>query len=249
MQRRRVTLRQLGGWYLLAAGLLKPLALASTRPQWHGTEHVPARGGVILAPNHISWADPVVLADYVLFATGRLARFLAKRSLFERGPVAWIMRGAGQIPVDHGSVNASDALADAVRALQAGECVVLYPEGTVTRDPAKWPMVGKTGVVRLALLSGAPVVPVGQWGAQRLHDTYRGGRVHLLPRVPVRVVAGPEVDLSAYRGREMTAEVLRAAADDVMAVITTLVEQARGETAPAAVHDPLVEVRRLPESA
>jgi 1-acyl-sn-glycerol-3-phosphate acyltransferase len=243
-----VSLRQLNGWYAVAAALLKPLALAFTRPEWRGTEHVPERGGVILACNHISWTDPVVMADFVLFATGRVARFLAKRALFAGGPVAWVMRGAGQIPVDRGSTSASAALADAVRALQAGECVVLYPEGTVTRDPDKWPMVAKTGVVRLALLSGAPVVPVGQWGAQRLHDTYRGGSVHLLPRAPVRVVAGPVVDLAAYRDREMTTEVLRSATDEVMGAITSLVAQARGEQAPAAVHDPR-RAGRLPESA
>lgn len=239
MPRRRVTVRELGVAYTVAAGALKPLCRTFTRPEWVGLEHVPVRGGVIVAANHISWTDPIVLADFVLFGARRIARFLAKRVLFEgNGIVARIMRGAGQIPVDRGTVNASTALADAVRALRAGECVVLYPEGTVSRDPQKWPMVAKTGVVRLALLSGAPVVPVGQWGAQRVHDSYRSRRVRLLPPARVRVVAGPEVDLSAYRGREMTAQVLREATDEVMAAITRLVEQARGETAPAVAYDP-----------
>jgi 1-acyl-sn-glycerol-3-phosphate acyltransferase len=239
VRRRRVGLRELGPWYVLALVVLKPLALLLTRTRWRGVEHVPEHGGVVLAANHISWVDPVVLADYVVFGAGRPARFLAKRSLFRgRGLVGRVMRGAGQIPVDRGTANASTALADAVAALRAGECVVLYPEGTVTRDPDKWPMAAKTGVVRLALLSGAPVVPVGQWGAQRLHDSYRGGSVRLLPPSPVTVVAGPEVDLSAYRGREMTVEVLREATDEVMTAVRRLVEQARGQAAPALVHRP-----------
>jgi 1-acyl-sn-glycerol-3-phosphate acyltransferase len=239
LSRLPVTRRELGPWYTVAIGILKPLARAFTRPTWRGLEHVPARGGVILAANHISWADPIVLADFVVYGARRIARFLAKRTLFEgAGPVGWVMRGAQQIPVDRHSSNASAALSDAVAALQAGECVVLYPEGTISRDPAKWPMVARTGVVRLALLSGAPVVPVGQWGAQRLHDTYRTQRLRLLPPAPVTVLAGPPVDLSAYRGGEMSAQVLRQATDDVMAAITGLVEQARGEPAPAAAFDP-----------
>jgi len=218
--------------------VVKPALLLLTRPDWRGAEHVPATGGVILASNHVSYADPLTLCDYVLHHLHRIPRFLAKDSLFRgNGIVARTMRGAGQIPVHRRTANASLALGDAVAALQRGECVVIYPEGTVSRDPAKWPMLGKTGVARLALLSGAPVVPVGQWGPERIVDSCRSLRVRLLP-TPVSVVAGPPVDLSGYAGRPLTGEVLRAATADVMRAVTSLVEQLRGARAPEHVHDP-----------
>lgn len=241
--RRRVTLRQLGFWYGVGAVILKPLAVLFTRPRWDGLDHVPRTGGVILAVNHISHADPVVVADFVLYGAGRPARFLAKSSLFQgNGLVGRVMRGSRQIPVHRHTADASLALRDAVDALHAGECIVIYPEGTVTRDPDKWPMVAKTGVARLALLSGAPVVPVGQWGAEQILDSYRSKGLHLVPPRRVRVVAGPTVDLSAWRGRELSAEVLRAATDEVMRAVTRLVEQLRGQTAPAVAFDPRPEL-------
>ena len=209
-------LGRIGFWYRLAVAIAKPPLLALTRTDWQGLEHVPAEGGVILAANHISAVDPFVLGDFVLFGVRRPPRYMAKSTLFEgTGLVARIMRGAKQIPVHRGSADASMALRDAVTALQSGEVVVIYPEGTVSRDPGKWPMRARTGVARLALLSGAPVVPVAQWGAQAIHDTYRTKGIHLLPRHTVQVQAGPAVDLSAYRGAELTAQVLQEATEDV----------------------------------
>ena len=243
MRRRRPTLRELGPWYAFAACVLKPVTLAVTRHDWRGTEHVPADGGVILAVNHISEADPIVLADFVLFALRRPARFLAKSTLFEgRGLVARVLTGAGQIPVHRGTADAAHALHAAVEALQAGACVVIYPEGTVTRDPDTWPMVAKTGVARLALLSGAPVVPVGQWGAQQLLGSHRGNSVKVPAKVSI--LCGPPVDLSAYRGKEPTAELLRAVTDEVMAAVTRLVEELRGGPAPEHPHDPRPHEKR-----
>lgn len=237
--RRRVGLRELGFWYALGACILKPLTFAFTRRHWSGTEHVPERGGVILAANHISHVDPMVLADYVVFGVGRPGRFLAKSSMFRGGGlVARVMRGAHQIPVHRQTSEASSALRDAVAALERGECIVIYPEGTVSRDPDKWPMRAKTGVARLALLSGAPVVPVAQWGAQAVLDSYRSKRLHLLPPHPVHVVAGPPVDLSAFRGQPLTADVLRRATDAVMADLTRMVAELRGEPAPDQQFDP-----------
>ena len=235
--RRRVTLRQLGFWYGVGALVLKPLALLFTRRRWSGTEHVPATGGVIVAVNHISHADPIIAADYVLYGCGRPARFMAKSTLFKgRGLVGSVMRGAKQIPVHRHTADASAALHDAVEALHAGECIVIYPEGTVTRDPDKWPMLARTGVARLALLSGAPVIPVAQWGAEQILDSYRTKGLHLLPPHEVQVTAGPPVDLSPWIGKPLTVEVLREATAAVMADITRLVEGLRGEKAPATVH-------------
>ena len=228
---------RVSGWMWVGIVILKPLCVLFTRPVWRGREHVP-QGGVILAANHISHADPVVLCDYVLYSLRRAPRFLAKSELFRgKGLVAGVMRGAGQIPVERNAVSAAQALDAAVEALHRGETVVIYPEGTVSREPEKWPMVGKTGIARLALLSGAPVVPVAQWGAQEILDSYRKPGLRLLPRHTVHVTAGPPVDLSAYVGQEPTGEVLRDATEAVMQAITTELETLRGEQAPPVRYD------------
>ncbi len=237
--RRRVGLRELGFWYALGVLILKPFTLAFTRPSWTGLDHVPRTGGVVLAVNHISYADPPAVADCVVFGVGRPGRFLVKSSMFVGGGiVARVLRGARQIPVHRQTADAADALDAAVVALQDGECVVIYPEGTVTQDPGIWPMLAKTGVARLALQSGTPVVPMAQWGAQAMLDPRRKKRIRLLPPTRVQVAFGPPVDLSAFRGRELTVEVLRGATDAVMADITVLLAGLRGEPAPPQVLDP-----------
>lgn len=227
----------MGPWMRFAVVLIKPTLLLLTRRRWSGQEHVPRTGGVILAANHISHADPLTLCDYVLYGLHRVPRFMAKDTLFKGGGiVARTMRGARQIPVYRRTADASLALRDAVAALHAGECIVIYPEGTVSRDPDKWPMAARTGVARLALLSGAPVVPVGQWGAEAILDSYRDGGFRPLPPKTVQVQAGPPVDLSRYRDRELTVDVLRDATADVMRAVTAIVEDLRGEQAPDEVH-------------
>lgn len=232
-------LGRIGFWYRLAVVLLKPPLLLLTRRRWVGFERVPAMGGVILAANHISFVDPLCLGDAILFSTKRPPRFLAKSSLFEgNGLVGRTVRGSGQIPVHRNTSDASLALKSAVEALQAGELVLIYPEGTVSRDPDKWPMLTKTGLARLALLSGAPVFPVAQWGAQEIHDSYRSGRLHLFARPVVTVEVGPPVDLDTWRGQELTGPVLRGATDAVMAEVRSMLERIRGEHAPVTVFDP-----------
>ena len=232
-------LGRIGFWYRLALVLLKPPLLLLTRCRWSGFENVPHEGGVILAANHISHVDPLVLTDAIAFSTKRMPRYLAKASLFEgKGLVGRTMRGAGQIRVYRNTADASLALRDAVEALHQGELITIYPEGTVSRDPDKWPMVARTGVARLALLSGAPVVPVAQWGAQEILDSYRSKGLHLLPRHTITVVAGLPVDLSPWNGKELSSEVLHEATDAIMGRIRTMLEQVRGQSAPAVVHDP-----------
>lgn len=230
-------LGRIGFWYRLAVVILKPVLLVITRRRWSGFENVPAEGGVIVAVNHISHADPFVFADALIFRTRRMPRILAKSTLFHgKGPGGWfvgkVLRGTGQIPVLRHTADASLALHAAVEALEKGELVAIYPEGTVTRQPDKWPMMAKTGIARLALLSGAPVVPVAQWGAQEILDSYRKPGLHLLSRHTITVVAGPPVDLGPWRGKELTGDVLRGATAAVMDAITEMLEQIRGEKAP-----------------
>ncbi|GMA88769.1 hypothetical protein GCM10025868_40190 [Angustibacter aerolatus] len=151
--------------------------------------------------------------------------------------VGAVLRGAGQIPVHREGGDAAQAFSSAVAAIEAGACIGIYPEGTLTRDPGLWPMVGKTGAARLALITGAPLVPVAQWGPEQVLMPY-GKRPHLLPRRTVHVVAGPPADLDDLRDRPLDAPTLVEATRRVMDDVTTLLEGLRGETRPEHPYDP-----------
>jgi 1-acyl-sn-glycerol-3-phosphate acyltransferase len=223
--------RRRGGWMRFAAAIIKPTLWILTRRTWRGQEHIPAAGPVILVVSHLSHADPLVVAHYV-YDRPREPRFLGKEAVFTVPFVGMVVRGAGQIPVRRASTEAAQALDAAVAALGRGECVILYPEGTTTRDPELWPMQGKTGAARLAMLTGAPVVPVGQWGAHRIYHPITH-KLRLRPRTPVTLVAGPPVDLSAYHGKPQTAALLAEATDVIMRRIRDLTAEARGIPAPS----------------
>jgi 1-acyl-sn-glycerol-3-phosphate acyltransferase len=230
-------LNQPRGWaYGLCIAILEPVLLLVTRRRWIGGEHVPEKGGCVMAANHISHLDPLTFAHFA-YAHGRLCRFLAKAGLFDAPVVGRIVRSAKQIPVFRMTTDASQSFTAAVAAVRAGECVVVYPEGTITRQPDLWPMTGKTGAARIALASGAPVIPVAQWGVQRILAPY-AKTPKLFPRKLVTVSAGPPVDLDDLRGREITPELLREATNRIMDDVTHLLEEIRGERAPAERFDP-----------
>ncbi|MFH9423437.1 lysophospholipid acyltransferase family protein [Streptomyces sp. NPDC017529] len=229
--------RRIGFWYRLAAVICKPPLLVLFKRDWQGMEHIPADGGFITVVNHNSYLDPLSYAHYQ-YNTGRVPRFLAKSGLFKGGFVGLMMRGTGQIPVYRESTDAAVAFRAAVAAIDKGECVAFYPEGTLTRDPDMWPMQGKTGAARVALLTKAPVVPVAQWGANEVMPPYaKEKKLRLFPRKTLRVKAGPPVDLSEFYGKEPTAEVLRAVTDKVMAAVTEILSEVRGEPVPAEPYD------------
>ncbi len=233
----RVSGRRIGFWYRMAAVLCKPPLVVLFKRDWHGMEHIPADGGFITAINHNSYLDPLSYAHFQ-YNTGRVPRFLAKAALFRGGFMGSMLRGTGQIPVYRESTDAANAFRAAVDAINKGECVAFYPEGTLTRDPDMWPMRGKTGAARVALLTKAPVIPVAQWGANEAVPPYaKEKRVRLFPRKTLKVLAGPPVDLSGFYGQEPTAEVLRAATDAIMDAITDLLSEVRGEPAPVHRHD------------
>lgn len=222
--------------YRVVAGALRPIFRAATRYEVSGTEHVPASGGFIVTPNHVSHIDPFPWA-HVLYLRGIAPVFLAKSELFQTPVVGQVMRGAQQVPVYRESRRAVDALRDAVTALEQGRCVAVYPEGSLTRDPQLWPMRGKSGAARLALQSGAPVIPIATWGAQELLPPYaRVPRLHRRHRVQIRF--GPPVDLTDLAARPDERHVAAEATDRIMAAITAELEQLRGEPAPALRHDP-----------
>ena len=230
------TLPRTGLCYDLAAGVVAPVMKALTKRDWQGTENLPARGGVIVVTNHMSYFDPLAIGHF-LHANGRAPRYLAKSSLFDIPVVGPFLRSAGQIPVHREKRTAGDALAAACLAIGEGECVVVYPEGTITRDRQLWPMVGKTGAVRIALRTGCEIVPIGQWGAQDVLLPY-AKLPRLLPRKTMRIKAGRPVDLSAFRGVDPTPSLLKKATTAVMDALTGLVGDLRGERPPSAAFDP-----------
>ncbi|MET9875495.1 lysophospholipid acyltransferase family protein [Actinacidiphila glaucinigra] len=230
--------RRIGFWYRLAAVIAKPPLVVLFKRDWRGMEHIPGQGGFITAVNHNSYLDPLSYAHFQ-YNTGRVPRFLAKAPLFKPAFVGAILRGTGQIPVYRESTDAANAFRAAVDAINSGECVAFYPEGTLTRDPEMWPMVGKTGVARVALMTKAPVIPVAQWGANEVMPPYATEKkLRLFPRRTLRVVAGPPVDLSAFYGQEANAEVLKDATDTIMAAVSELLGELRGQTPPAERFDP-----------
>ena len=217
--------------------ILRPGLRLLMKYRWQGKENFPRTGGVILAPNHLSYADWPTIALFSDAYGKRYPVFMIKSAIFEVKILGPLMFKLGQLPVYRGRGDAGLVLKQAEQALRAGACVIVYPEGTASRDPDLWPMVGKTGAARLALTTGAPVIPIAHWGAQDILP-YGSKKPRLFPRKTVRMVAGPPVDLSAYAGQRLGASTLRAATADIMADITALLAEIRQETPPAVPWDP-----------
>ncbi|MFI0356723.1 lysophospholipid acyltransferase family protein [Actinomadura sp. 9N407] len=233
-------------WRKLTIVILRPLLYGMLKREWRGRENVPGEGGVIIAANHISEADPFALAHFV-FESGRYPVYLAKSTLFDVRFVRNVLRGTGQIAVYRDRADAAMALKDAEQALLNGQCLMFYPEGSCTRDPELWPMTGQTGAARMALTTGAPVVPVASWGAHELlpykkaeqrglAGTLKRG-FHPFPRKRMRVIAGPPVDLARFEGEPLSKETLRAATDEIMRAIAGLLGELRGERPPEELYD------------
>jgi 1-acyl-sn-glycerol-3-phosphate acyltransferase len=231
-----VAQRRLGFWQRMAVFVVVPVLRLWTRRSWTGQENVPPSGGVIIAPNHISHFDPLVVAHFV-YGSGRWPRFLAKASVFKVPLVGAFLRKVLQIPVERGSVEAVKSLDVLVDALQQGGAVIIYPEGTTTREPDLWPMRGKTGAARLALLTGAPVIPVAHWGAQRVFDP-RTKKFSLRPRAPITVTAGKPVDLSRWEGEAPTRAVLDEMTDAIMTDVRDLLGEVREAEPPPLFQPP-----------
>lgn len=224
------------GWtFTLGAVILKPLLFLTTKPDWIDGLKIPASGGCVIVINHLSHIDPLTAAVFT-HDHGRLPRYLAKSDLFRNWFLGRFLRSAGQIPVQRASSSAAGAYAAAVEAVRAGECVVIYPEGTITRDPALWPMTGKTGAARIALETKCPVIPIGQWGAQDLLAPY-AKRPDLFPRKVIRIRVGEPVELSDLEELPRSSQVLAEATERIMVAITSIVEELRGEIAPTERFD------------
>jgi 1-acyl-sn-glycerol-3-phosphate acyltransferase len=229
-------------WRLISVIVLYPLLRVLIKHKWEGRQNIPKTGGIILAPNHLSYVDWGTDALF-FYKSGRYPTFLIKSQAFEVKFIGPFLRKAGQLPVYRGRADAALVLKEAEKALAAGAAVIIYPESTATRDPDLWPMVAKTGVARLALATGAPVIPVAHWGTQDILP-YGSKKVRLFPRKTVRTVAGPPVDLSQWAGQATSARALRAATAAIMAEVAALVGQLRGEQPPAVPYDPSSSISR-----
>ena len=207
--------------------ILRPVLQVLTKRDWQGAEKLPRSGGYVLAPNHISHVDPFLISHFMV-DHGITPRFMAKDTLMTAPVVGAILRSAEQIPVRRRTANAKDALAPAEAAVRAGGVVTIYPEGTITRDPAAWPMSGYTGAVRVALAAGVPLVPMMQWGPQEILWPY-SKRPHLLPRKTIHIRIGDPIDLSDLEGQELTEKLLRTATDRLMDTLTAMMAEVRGE--------------------
>ncbi|NUR86135.1 MAG: 1-acyl-sn-glycerol-3-phosphate acyltransferase [Nonomuraea sp.] len=223
-------------WEYFAAAVVKPLSWLLVRKDWRHGERMPRTGGVIIAANHLSWTDPVLLSHF-LYNHGRWPVILAKASLFKVPLLGTAVKALRVIPVFRGSSEAARSLQESQERLAEGGAILFYPEGTCTRDPELWPMQGKTGAARLALQSGAQVIPVAHWGAQELLP-YGATKPRLFPRKTFHVSVGPPVDLSKYRDQPPHAATLREATADIMAAITAQLAELRGEKAPETPWSP-----------
>jgi len=223
-------------YFKFGAGVIIPILTLFTKRDWKGVENIPQSGPVIVVCNHISYADPLIFSQF-LYQNGRAPRYLGKASVFKVPIIGKIIAGSGQIPVERETESARDALQHAIAIVKAGHCLGVYPEGTLTRDENFWPMRAKTGVARLAIITQAPVIPCAQFGAQKLLPRY-GKIPRFWTRTKVSVRAGSALDFSRWKGKEHDPAALSEATQYVMAAITRLLEEIRGEYAPAEIFDP-----------
>ena len=222
--------------FKLGTKVVIPLLNLVGRKNWRGAENIPQTGRVIVASNHVSYLD-VLFFTHFLFRSGRAPRYIGKEGVFKVPVIGKILLAAGQVPVAREGKDAAKALEHALKLLESGHCLGVYPEGTLTRDPNGWPMVAKTGLARLAIMTHSPVIPIAQWGSQIVMPTYEK-KVKLFPRTPIKILAGKPLDLSPWYGKENDPAALNEATAFVMRAITDLLEELRGENRPVEIFDP-----------
>ena len=198
LQRRPIHNDRRGLAWWLAVAVCKPVLVVLRRPDWRGVAGIPRVGGAVLAANHVSHLDPLLVAEMVL-AEGRVPRFLAKDSLFSEPVVGRWFRAAGHVEVDR--VAGRAGYDNAVSAARDGRLLLVYPEGSITKRDDGLPMTMKSGAVRIALEASVPLVPVAQWGAQEILPAY-SWQLRWAWRRRVVIVVGPPVPLDDLRDLE-----------------------------------------------
>ena len=213
-------------WLFLKFVALGPLLHLLFRPKVTGVEHIPRKGGAIIASNHVSFLDSLLLP---LVVPHRRVMFLAKTKYIDKPVLRQFLTGAGVIPVAANDLGAArNSVTAAVEAVQSGRLVGIFPEGT--RSPDGRLHRGKTGVARIALASGVPVIPAGITGTDRALP--RGAK---LPRpYAARIVFGPPISFAAVDGEVKDQAMIRAATEQVMTAIRELSGQEVAEINPVA---------------
>ncbi|WP_371163723.1 lysophospholipid acyltransferase family protein [Buchananella felis] len=221
-------------FYRVSGAVARLLMRSVARLRWQRVDNFPKEGAFLAVGNHVSNADGLTLL-HLLLDQKIPARILAKHELWRIPVLSFFLRRSGQVPVVRGSARAVEALSAAFNALEKGEVIALFPEGTLTSNPDLWPMTAKLGAARLALASRVPVIPVGQWGAHALYRREGGvPRFWRRPRIVARV--GKPVELSDLYGRT-DAAAYKEATHRIILALTSLVEELRGEQAPMPMWD------------
>ncbi|MCA1227662.1 1-acyl-sn-glycerol-3-phosphate acyltransferase [Saccharopolyspora sp. 6M] len=224
-------------WLRLAAIVFYPLTALLSRVRVHGLANVPATGPALLVLNHVSHLDPIYDAVTVHRAA-RIPRFMAKNTLWNVPVLRNVLTGVEQIPVFRQTADARKSLEAAHGSLEDGKIVIIYPDGTVTRDPDGWPMTPKAGVARLALEHDVPIVPAARWGTRDIYDHY-AKKFRPFPRKTVHVRIGEPLDLGEYRGRAADPQVLREISELAMGRVRDLLGEIREEQPPAGFYSPV----------
>jgi 1-acyl-sn-glycerol-3-phosphate acyltransferase len=220
----------------IVAGILAPLIRLMMRIRTQGIENLP-KGGYILVANHVNYLDPLAFAYAVYIHLKRTPHYLAKEPLFRIPIIGSLLPKLGQIPVYRGGKSNDQPLKAAVEFLKAGQVVVVFPEGTLTRDPNQWPMRGKSGAIRLAIELGLPIVPAGHWGIEKILGTYTK-RFRPNPFHTVNVKIGKPMTFPELQREGVSSQEMNLATDKVMKEIASIVGELRGETPPAELWDP-----------
>ena len=232
-------------WLTFCQIVMYPAAFLLGRKKIVGSEKLSRSGGYLLVANHISHLDPLY-DSVVVRKAGRVPRFLAKASLWKVPVLGGALAGSEQIPVERNGAGAGQAsLEKATESLRNGKLVLIYPEGTVTRDPGHWPMKPRPGVGALALSGDFPVIPMAHWGTHQVYSSYvEGRRFHPLPRKDIHIVIGDPIDLTELRSRPVDARAIRDATLLIMDSLRDLVAEIRHESPPKEYFD-LKKAERL----
>ena len=226
-------------WLAFCKVVMYPASAVLGRKKIVGLRNLQRPGGYLLVANHISHLDPLYDA-VVVRKSGRVPRFLAKASLWKVPVLGKALAGSDQIPVERSGAGAGQASLElATDALEQGRVVLIYPDGTVTRDPDMWPMKPRPGVAALALNGDYPVIPVAHWGTHQIYSSYtEGRRFHPLPRKDIHIVIGEPIDLTELRSKPVDARSLLEASTLIMTVIRDMVAEIRHEEPPKTFYDP-----------
>lgn len=221
--------------YVFVATTCRILLRIGFRWRLRGGEKIPRTGPVIFACNHISYFDPLC-QGYLLVKHRRRIRFFAKAELWKNPFLRFILKGANQIPVQRGT-GEMGPVDGAIKALARGDGVVIYPEATITTTPDLMPMQGKTGVARVAIATGAPVVPVAVWGSHWVSPKgrVRGRRLGRL----ISVQAGDALQFGALKDRQDDPATLREVTDRIMAELERMVVELQKDYPGGAAVPPL----------